>query len=63
MEITIQHLLFLVAILFLANYIFQKKESFENSSETNKKDKACGQESINYGFLHYIFNSPKTPAR
>ncbi len=64
MEITIQHLLILVVILFFIQFIFSNKENFEETKEKeNKKDKECGQKSVNYGVLHYVFNSPKTPAR
>jgi hypothetical protein len=64
MEITIIHLLILVFFLFLVQFIFSHKEKFENVKEKGEnKDKECGQKSVDYGFLHYIFNSPKTPAR
>lgn len=74
MEITIQHLFILVIVLFFIQYILTSKEKFEQDNmeyikakiiqdKEMKKDKECGQKSVNYGFLHYVFNSPKTPAR
>jgi hypothetical protein len=61
-EITIEHLIMLVAILFILSFLLKAKETFE-AGDQKPKSKACGQESVNYGFQHYIFDSPKTPAR
>lgn len=82
-EITFEHLIVLVAILYILMFIIKRKESFETDLELqNKKQqqlknkqeqqlknmirqktKACGEESINQGFLHYAFNSPAVPRR
>jgi len=58
----ITHLAFLVAILFTA-YFVANKEGFDNntpreaSSSTSSKDKKqeCLQQSINDGYMAYIF--------
>jgi hypothetical protein len=63
-EITIQHLLMLITVLFVLSFLLQKKEKFESEAENAKpKNKACSQQSVNYGFQHYIFSGPKLPAR
>lgn len=64
-EITFEHLVILVAILYILMFIIKTKERFdqEESTEKPKKDKVCSQESVNYGHLHYVFNSPAVPRR
>lgn len=64
-EVTFEHLIMLVAILYVIFFFMQKREKFEQESktETVKKDSRCGEESINYGYLHYVFNSPAVPRR
>jgi hypothetical protein len=48
-------------------FIIKTKERFETEIESKdaqkQKSKACGQESVNYGHLHYVFNSPLVPRR
>jgi hypothetical protein len=58
-EITFEHLVMLVAILYILMFIVKTKEGFDQT----KQDKACSQESINYGHLSYMFNSPAVPRR
>lgn len=54
---------YVMLFIIIAYFIYTKtKESFEDSNQS-KKDKACGQQSINYGFLSYQFNSPDVPRR
>lgn len=116
-EITFEHLIILVAILYILMFIIKKKEGFEevelltkwgrpstipypwestpematkltnmsieqklqlknkqeqelkNKQELQlkniiqQKTKACREESIDQGFLHYTFNSPPVPRR
>jgi len=90
-EITFEHLIILVAILYILMFIIKRKEGFETEVELknnkqqqlkNKKQqelknkqelqlkniiqqktKACREESIDQGFLHYAFNSPAVPRR
>ena len=65
-EVTFEHLLMLVAILYVIFFFMQKRENFEqeqSKKEDVKKDSRCGEESIDYGYLHYIFNSPAVPRR
>lgn len=66
-EITFEHLIMLVAILYILMFIIKTKESFETEMESKdtqkQKSKACSQESVNYGHLHYVFNSPLVPRR
>jgi uncharacterized membrane protein len=64
-DITIWHFIILVAILFAIQYLFVKRENYESVQGGDKKtdNKLCGETSIDQGFLYYIFNSPKTPAR
>lgn len=62
-NITVEHLVMLVAIFFIASFIMQNKEKFEQNLEKKDKTKTkdCGQKSVNYSVLHYIFNSPSSP--
>jgi hypothetical protein len=64
-DITIWHFIILVAIFFAMQYLLVKRENYESIQGEDKKtsDKLCGESSIDKGFLYYIFNSPKTPAR
>ena len=112
-EITFEHLIILVAILYILMFIIKRKEGFETeevellkkwgrpstipypwgstpevaTKPTNlsgsikqeqelknkqelqlkniiqQKTKACREESIDQGFLHYTFNSPAVPRR
>ena len=84
-EITFEHLIILVAILYILMFIIKRKEGFEteevellknkqqqelkNKQELQlkniiqQKTKACREESIDQGFLHYAFNSPAVPRR
>lgn len=65
-KVTFEHLLMLIAILYVIFFFMQKREKFEqeqSKTETIKKDSLCGEESINNGYLHYIFNSPAVPRR
>jgi hypothetical protein len=66
-EITFKHLIMLVAILYILMFIIKTKERFETEIESKdvqkQKSKACGQESVNSGYLHYVFNSPLVPRR
>jgi hypothetical protein len=63
LDITIEHLAMLVAILFIIYFMMTAKENFEQITNTNSKpkDRACAQESINYAFLDYIFGGIKSP--
>lgn len=70
-KINFKHLILLVAILFVLNFMISKnnilkgimkKETFDNLIEDiqlDKKNKSCSQDSINYGVNDYIF--AKTP--
>jgi len=64
-DITIWHFIILVAILFMIQHLFVKRENYESIENKDKKqdNKLCGESSIDQGFLYYIFNSTKTPAR
>jgi hypothetical protein len=75
-EITFEHLIILVAILYILMFIIKRKEGFETEVELKtkqeqqqlkniiqQKTRACREESINHGFLHYAFNSPAVPRR
>lgn len=65
-EITFEHLVILVAILYILMFIIKTKESFDQEESKDKppqKDKACSQASINEGYLHYLFNSPPVPRK
>ena len=42
----------------IANQVNEKQEE-----KKQKIDKACSQQSINYGYLHYVFNSPAVPRK
>lgn len=67
MKVNIEHLVMLVAILFILFFILNIKENFQSEDNNNQnenvkpRDKTCGQESVNYGFLHYIFNTLQSP--
>jgi hypothetical protein len=62
-DITIEHLAMLVAILFIIYFMMTSKEHFEQITNSNSKpkDRACAQESINYAFLDYVFGGVKSP--
>lgn len=68
-EITFEHLVILVAILYILMFIIKTKERFEQDQDKEEsknkpnRDKACSQQSINYSHLHYVFNSPPVPRR
>lgn len=64
-DITIEHLVMLVAVLYIASFIMQTKEAFDSLVEKNDttNTKECGQKSVNYNILDYIFTSPSVPRR
>jgi preprotein translocase subunit YajC len=67
-EITFEHLIMLVAILYILMFVIKTKERFDQAQEKQEEkkqkiDKACSQQSINYGYLHYVFNSPAVPRK
>lgn len=65
-DLTVEHLIALVAILFILYFMMTTskkiKEQFEQITNSNSKpkDRACGQESINYAFLDYVFGGVKS---
>jgi hypothetical protein len=63
LDITIEHLVMLVAILYIIYFMMTAKENFEQITNLNSKpkDRACGQESINYAYLDYVFGGIKSP--
>lgn len=62
-NLSVEHLVMLVAIFFIISFITQTKEKFDQLVEKKDttKTKDCGQKSVNYSMLHYIFNSPASP--
>lgn len=67
-KINFNHLIILVSILFVLNFVISKntvfkgiikgilkKEGFDNIYPADKKNKTCSQDSINYGIKDYIF--------
>ena len=60
LDITIEHLAMLVAILFIIYFMMTAKENFEQIN-SKPKDRSCAQESINYAYLDYVFGGIKSP--
>ena len=65
-QITFQHLIILIAVLFIVFYFTKttifKKEKFDNiinidTKMINRKNKTCSQDSINTTIKDYIFSS------
>lgn len=60
-KLTVEHLVMLVAILYIGSFMLRAKETFEQTKP--RKDKLCGQLSINEAHMGYVFNSPPVPRR
>jgi len=58
-NITITHLIILIAVLFGLYFMINIKEQFEETSPLPKSDKNCSQKSINDAYLNYTFGGLK----
>ena len=57
-NITITHLIILIAVLFGLYFMINMKEQFEETSPP-KSDKNCSQKSINDAYENYTFGGVK----
>jgi hypothetical protein len=61
LDITIEHLIMLVAILYIIYFMMTAKENFEQIINSRPKNRSCSQESINNAHLNYVFGGIKSP--